>query len=1186
MRLRILLCFILLGSFSLFAQQDRGTLTGTVSDPAGAVVASVKVTITNTATNATYETATNNAGQFTMPNLPVGPYRIQYEAAGFRQLVRDGINLGIAQVIRADAVLQLGSTTESIEVTAEVPLLQTDTPEVGTSLDNRRVVDMPLGFSGGRYAENFAYRLTPGVAGNNWTSRINGSPAFAKEVVLDGASATIYIGGHMGESSPSMEALEEFRVQTSGMSAEFGRTGGGIFNFVMKSGTNQVHGSAMGQIHNEWMDANTFANNYFGRPRQLDRRHNYAFSGGGPLYIPKVYDGRNKTFFYLSYERYNEAYAGGGSPTVTAPLPEFWNGDLSRLLTNERIGTDALGRPVLRGTIYDPRTTRFVDGQLVRDPFPNNQIPASMISNVARNLGNIFTRHYNPTVTDGTGQIALLNNAFFPIANQAGFTQDQLSVKMDQQVSSAHRINGSYVWVDRPRYLLDQGGVWDFNDRFGGPLSRLRLQQVESWYGRMAWNWVASPTIMNHMQLGFNRQRNPSTSVHTGINGVEALGLRGYDRTYNFPQISFGNNDRVNFPLLGYQANNLLAAQNFQFINTLSWIKNRHSMRMGIDWRRSYMRSRDNAGPGAINFSQAQTGLPGFNQTGHGFASMLLGDVASSSVLIDTPTGSRYLSMAMFFQDDFRVSRTLTLNLGVRWDYQPLPVEHYNRYPNWNPTLVDPLWGFPGAMEYASESRRNFADSSRRHFSPRFGFAWQAADKLAIRGAYGIFFHGRSPNGWSGNPWGNKIGFQSINQVNSPTGYGPAFNWDNGYPGVVQAIAPTPSLAAPPVNAWGPVNWDPAGGRVGYTQQWNFNIQRELPGNLVFDIGYVGSKSTATQANELRQLNQLDPRHLAIGDPLAVWINNDASVPAAIRAAGGRYPYGDLGEWIPAWQTLAPFPHLIYWSNIYSAFSPLGFGTYHALQVQVNKRFSSGLQFLSNYTFSRTMDNLDSAFGDTWGMNAGRPMNYYDLSLDKSVSQSDRTHWIKIGGSYDLPLGRGRRFGNDLHRAANFAVGGWTIQYIGNYSSGEPVGFTGTPTAAGNFQTQRAMLVNPEGRPLSLNWNRSNLDFSRISTPGHGAHRYFDTSLLRNPDRFERGTSAFRYSQLRMPWYYGTDFSLQKNFFPAEGVRIQFRVESLNALNMRRINGVNTSAASPLFGQVTSISNDRRQFQFGIRADW
>jgi hypothetical protein len=1088
-----------------------------------------------------------------------------------------------------DATLQLGSTTETVEVVAETPLLQTETPEVGTVLTNRTVIDLPLGFSGGRYAENFAYKLTPGVAGNNWESRINGAPAFSKEVVLDGASATIYIGGSFVESSPSMEALAEFKVQTSGMSAEFGRTGGGIFNFVMKSGTNEIHGSAMGQIHNEWMDANSFANNYFGRPKRLDRRHNWALSSGGPLWLPKLYNGKNRTFFYVAYERYKESFGGGGSPTVTLPLPEWWDGDLSRYLTSQAIGLDAAGRSVLRGAIYDPATTRFEGGRMVRDVFANNIIPRSRISQVSQRLGDIMKKHYLPQVKEPNGQFALINNAFFPVSNQAGFLQNQFSVKGDQYAARAHKLAGSFVYVDRPRNLLDQGGVWDFNDPFGGPLSRARLQHVRSWYGRASHDWTIGPTLLNHFNLAYNRQRNPSTSRHVSEAGGQILGIKGINQTSNYPEIAITGGDRVNFPLLGYQANDFGAGQGYNLINTLSWVKARHSMRFGVDYRLNYLNWRNNAGPGRFNFGADVTGIPGFNQTGHPFASMLLGLVNSASVNINTPTGSEFTNLALFFQDDFKVTSRLTLNLGLRWDYQPQGVEKYDRLHNFNPNLIDPQTGLRGAVEFAGQGqgrngRRNFFDNQYNDFAPRVGLAYQLTQKLVTRAGYGIFYHGRNPNGWSGVPWGNTAGFQQINVVNQPSPNTAAFRWDDGYPGQVRDLPRDPSLAN---NTWGPVSWDPDGGRVGYTQQWNLNFQYELPGQMVIDLGYVGSKSTGTQANELRQLLQVRPEVLALGDILGQWVDRQEAIPAAAVAMGARYPFKTPGEFVPVQQTLQPFPQVPYWSAIYSWNSPLGFGTYHALQAQLNKRYSNGLEFLSNYTFSKTIDNLNSAFGDTWGMNAGRPMDYYNLQLDKSPSAFDRNHWVKAGASYEVPFGRGRRFGGNTSRGLDFALGGWTLQYIGNYSSGQPLGFGGTGTPNANFATQRAMIINPDGKPLRAgSFDSSNFDMSRVSTAGTAAHRYVDVTLVQDPARYTRGNSAYRYSQLRGFAFYSDDFALQKNFKPMEGMRVQFRGEFLNLFNRHRFSTINTNPANPLFGQITGVSDDRRQIQFGIRADW
>ena len=1190
MALRSVILVAIAMSSVAFAQQDRATVTGNVRDPSGAIASGVRVKVVNAETNASYESATNEAGQYTVPNLPVGEYKLAFQGTGLKTLVWESVMLSVAQVVRIDAQMQLGAVSESVEVRAEAGLLQTDTPEVSTGFSSRAMIDLPLDFSGGRYAENFAYLLIPGVSGNNYESRINGSAAFSKAVVLDGADATIYIGGHFGESTPSLEAFSEFKVQTSGVSAEYGRTGGGIFNFVMKSGTNRVHGSAVGFLHNEWMDANSFVNNYYGNPRQRDRRHDWGGSFGGPVYLPKIYNGKDKTFFYVAYERYQESSAGGGSPTVTVPLNEFWSGNLSRLLTTQVIGQDALGRNIYAGAIYNPATTRIVDGQMVRDPFPGNIISPGLISGPAKLLGAIFTKDYSPTVKGADGQVALLNNSFFPVSNQATFTQNQFSIKLDHSPSLLHKINGSFVYVDRPRVLLDQGGVWDFNDPSGGPLSRSRLQWVRSWYGRLAYDWTISPSLLNHLQLGFNRQRNPSLSTHLGEDGVAALGLQGLAKNYNYPEINFGANYLVNYPTLGFQTNDFGAGQNFQIVDTVTWIKNRHSIRAGVDWRRSYLRWRTNNGPAEIDFSQAQTGLEGFTQTGNGFASMLLGQVATASVPAGTPTGSRFLNFAVFLQDDFKVSSRLTLNLGVRWDYQPLPVEQYNRLSNWNPSLIDPAWGLPGALEFASADRRTFEPNHYRDFSPRFGFAYQLTGKTVIRGGYGIYYLGRNANGWSGVPWGQTAGFGQEDRVTSEIDYQAAWNWSNPYPGVVRNLPQNPSLASGSPGVWGIVSYDPDAGKNGYVQQWNFNVQRELPQQIILDIGYNGSKSTGIQANDLRRLNQLDPKYLVLGDALGVGVTSQAEVPASVAAAGGKYPFGTSGIWVPAYQTLLPYPQIMAWNQIMSAFTPLGFSTYHALQVQLNRRFASGLGFMWNYTFSKSISNVHSAFGDTYGANAALSANYYDLAAAKSISDADRTHTFKIAAQYELPFGKGRKFGSNSKAPVDFVLGGWSIQYIGNYTSGWPLGITGSPTPNSNFSTNPGYTENPNGAPLTVGWDSSHIDMSRIDQPSV-ANQYINTSVFVDPitiGRYQRGNTSYLLSQLRGPWELSEDFSLQKNFHPMESLRLQLRADALNAFNRTLWGNIETNAASPLFGQVTGESDwfSPRKIQFGVRADW
>jgi hypothetical protein len=864
---------------------------------------------------------------------------------------------------------------------------------------------------------------------------------------------------------------------------------------------------------------------------------------------------------------------------------------MASYLTNQQLGVDAAGNPVYRGAIYDYASQRDAGGgKYVRNMFPGNIIPQSRISKVSQNLAAIMKKHYMPQVKGPDGQYQLLNNAFFPVSNQAGFNQKQFSTKSDFQINSNQRLSGSFTWVDRPRVLLDQGGVWDFNDPEGGPLSRARTQWVSSHYIRMAHDWTVTPTMLNHVVGAFGRQLNPSTSKHVDEPGAQILGIKNIVQNSNYPQIGGLTGDRVGFPTLGYQANDVLAGNAYQITDTLTWLKGNHSLKFGFDWRWNGLNARNNAGPAQFNYGQAITGAQGFNQTGHGFASMLLGGFSNASVTMDVPVGSQFPMYSWFVQDDWKVNRKLMVNIGMRWDYQTQGTEKYDRLHNFNPSLTDPNYGMPGAVEFAGQGtgrngkRMFYSNSLNSTWGPRAGFAYQVMQKMTLRGGYGLYYSPRIPNGWSGVPWGNKAGFTATNTQNPTGGDLPAGNWDDGYNGKIVRAELDPSLA---YSVWGPVSWDPDGGRVGYTQQWNFNLQYELPGQMVFDLGYVGTKSTALQANELRKMNQIPTSALALGDTLGVWINDDASIPAAAKAMGARYPYKTKGEWIPTWQTLTPHPTVIYWSDLYSWNSPLGFSNYQALQVQLNKRYGQGLQWLANYTWSKTLDNMGSVFGDSWGMNGGRPADFYNMALEKSISDFDRTHYVKIGASYDLPVGRKKHFGSDMNKALDFVVGGWTLQYIGNYSSGEPMGFGATGTPNANFATNRAIINNPNGESLkSSSFDQSKFDMSNLSTGGYAAHRYINTTLVKDPPRYVRGNASRRHSGLRNFAYYSDDASVQKNFYPVERVKVQFRAEFLNMFNRHRFSGINTSPSSPLFGQITGVSDDRRQIQFGIRADF
>ena len=393
-------------SLPLCAQVNRGALTGAITDPSGAVIPNVSVVALNTETGVRYTTTSNDVGQYLHPNLPAGVYQLSFEAAAFHRLERQGIRLSATEVVRVDVSLEVGATSEVVRVNADVPRIRTDTPEVSTTISNKDMVDIPFNFGFGRLMENFTYKVVPGVQGNRFTNNVNGGIYFSRDSLLDGASMTTNQQGNSVNSGVSMEAVAEMKVMTSGISAEFGRAQGAVYNYVMKSGTNEIHGSAYGSIQNEALNANDFASNARGLPRALSRKHNYAFSGGAPVYLPKIYNGRNKTFFYVALEKYEDRSFAFGSPNRTAPLPEFYQGDFSRLLGVNTGQTDGLGNPIARGAIYDPSTfSQLPSGRWVGQMFPGNKIPVARFSQVSRNLNDLVTKSYLPTVRDSSGQI-------------------------------------------------------------------------------------------------------------------------------------------------------------------------------------------------------------------------------------------------------------------------------------------------------------------------------------------------------------------------------------------------------------------------------------------------------------------------------------------------------------------------------------------------------------------------------------------------------------------------------------------------------------------------------------------------------------------------------------------------------------------------------------------------------------
>ena len=1177
--MRLLSFFLLAGA--AFAQVDRGTFTGTVSDTSGGLVPNARITIRNTATGAVADVATNEAGQYARPNLPIGPYQITVDADGFKKFVRSELNLGVAETLRVDVQLTVGSTSETVEVSAELPKVNTDSPMVGTSLSTKSLTTLPLSFSGGRTAEAFAYLITPGVSGGTFENHVNGSASFAIETIVDGASTTVNQGGNFSPMSVSVEALQEVKFQTGGMSAEFGRTQSGVFNYVMKSGTNLVHGSLYGGVRNEALNANTFADKARGVSRAQDRKINYAASVGGPVWIPKIYDGRNRTFFFYSHERYRERNYGFGSPSRNAPQPEFYQGDFARLLGPVTTFRDALDRQVARGAIYDPTTFRqLANGRWIGDAFPGNRIPVSRFSQVARNVNSIAVKHYLPTIRDANGQIPLINNQVFPISGNPELDHFQNSVKADHLINSNHKLALSWNYKFAPRLILDAGGLWDTNDIYGGPLAKARRRPDDGGFARLNYDWTVSPRILNNLNYSFNSRGNPEKVLEAEVDGAAALGIKGLS-SRGYPAINWGGGPFVSLESPGFMNDSFRADTGFGLSDTVSFSRGRHFFKAGADMRWNQQNRRQSPA-GSFTFAARGTAIPteafSGTQIGYSFASYLLGIVDSAGWSDPVGLGGRRRYFATFIQDDFKVNSRLTLNLGMRWEYQPPLFEVADRLSSWNPKTVDPRSGLAGGYDFAGSckectGRRYFGKRSFKDFGPRLGFAWRATDNWVLRGAYGIMYEGDPPNGYNAVPLGKPTSVAwggTYRLASDPvTPWAGIFNWDNGFP--TNRFDPAGYDVS-----WGngtrPGTIDDRYGQTPYIQNWSFNVQRQLPGRFVLDAGYLANKGTRLRVGELSRVNQLPTSALT---QYGARLNNQIRNETDARNNGIRYPFPGFAGTVAG--ALREFPQVQGTQTIQNYGAPLGFSTYHAFQLTMNREFSKGLSLYANYVFSKTMSNVDSSLiGDNDG-----PLDYYNLGLEKTIAEYDIPHMFKAYASYDLPVGRGKKFLGTAPRAVDAVIGGWSFSTILNYFSGTPMQFSASGAGGGwNGATNRANVA--AGALVIGGFDRSKFELSSAQSPNN---RYLDRTKFADALPLTLGTGAKRYSQARGFGTINENLVLTKSQPVTEKVRLQLRAEFLNAFNRPQLGGISTSVTNINFGQVTTVSGNR-QVQLSVRIEF
>ena len=1163
-RITLISLVLLLCTGLLWAQSDRGSITGTVKDATGAVIPNARVTATNVDTGVQTTATSNGLGLYTVLNLPIGKYNLAFSKEGFKSFERKGVTLGVGQVAEIDASLEIGAVGETITVTEEAPVLETQTSQTGTRIKGSVLSDLPLTVTGGRGLDTYALAAVPGVEGNGWETHIAGSAAFTKEVTIDGTSAVMQIGGHIAESSPSMEAIQEFQVETAGQRASDGRSGGGVYQYTLKSGTNSFHGSAFGFMHNEVLNANTWWNNFEGKERPVDRQFDYGFSAGGPIV-------KNKTFYFGAYERYQQERFVLAAPNATVPIPAFLNGDFGALLDrSEVLGTDAVGNTIYKGAIFDPANPGRV--------FVNNIIPTDRLSSVSQKVADIYRQQYAPT-TPGLS----LNNSRVR-ENDPWFHQDQITFKIDHNLSEKNRLSGSYIHTRRPRTLVDQGGIWAAGTQDGGPLAASRLHFVRTHAIRLSDSHTVSNNVLNVATVTFNRFYNPNTARSAESNDwPKALGFQNYGAD-NFPRITFGDGTNgVDIDDIGMALNNFYVSNVFIVNDNVTWVKGRHTIKFGGEFRAMQMNSHGDNGVLTFNFNKSHTGAPTTpyqDRVGFGFASFMLGAVDSASVSTGKQLYGRRKTLSLYVQDDFKVTDRLTLNLDLRWEFNGRYHEKNGSWANFNVDKINPTYGVPGVVEFAKDGSDSFEKNQYwTNFAPLVGAAYRLTDKLVVRGSLGLFYTPINLNYWSGVPYGFAPGYGVDNRVLSTTNFTPAFDWDSGYPG--QAV---PSVKDPNYTQWGMVSVDPRALDPGRTLQWNLGTQYELSKDMRLDVTYLGNRGYHLQSGTVRA-NQPNPAAFeALAKAGTIW--NWVSDPASAAAAGVKYPYPGYSFF--AWGAILPYPQVAStWGPIFYVGSPLGNSSYEALQINLSKRAARGLSTNVSYSISKAKGNVWSGWQETWWQ--GPLQNVYNLKEEAdTVMPYDRTHIFKGYAAWDLPLGKGRALFSDAGRVLNAVVSGWTVSGTFRYESGQPLRVTGGEWYPGfsNVYADWDMRGDYNRKFEGGEFN----PHAAAANSAVPANQYFNTSNFRKPEYGKLGNAPGYISKLRGFGGAYEDIGIMKYFYFGQDSRysLQFRMEMLNAFNRHYFADPNTDINSPMFGQVTGIQSwsKPREGQIGIRFRW
>lgn len=1138
----VLLLFVL-GSPPRLRSQALSAMTGTVTDVTGAVISGAKVTVTNDATGVAKTVTSNSSGSFQITDLIPGTYTVKVELSGFQSAVYSNIGVEVGRIATVNAVLQPGSTSQTVEVKASLIALDTEQPQQGTTLEPELEAAVPYdditGFARGRQIDQYIF-LAPGVTGGTFSHRIDGGVDFQNEVLFNGVVAVqSETQGFQTHINPPFEMVNQFRVLRDTFSAQYGLAQGAV-NYQFASGTNTFHGDGFEILRNDFFDA-AGINNAGVVP--VDKEHNYGFSVGGPII-------KNRTFFHVSSEWYHNNATQ--LALMTVPTPAEKTGDFSGYL-------DSSGHVI---PIWNPvNSTCTAGGNRPGTPFIGNIIPASCISPLSASI--------IPDIPDPTlpGQV---NNLTSQITSSP-FRQTSWGYSIDHNITQTQTIHFS-EWRDSYNYIAVDNNAYF---AVGSLLSGAKTEPQLGTGFFLTYSNTITPHLVMTIGAGWMGEINDEYNAQLG----PKYAFGGVAGSTNLPRIEFNNSpiDINNFGAgNGGETFSINRKLGLSLDNNWLWVKGKHTFNIGVEFRRAYQDDHEcQRCGGDFQFSGYTTADPSaLGTTGSSFASFLLGDVDSAVRYFSPELKLRNFDASPYIQDDIKLTPKLTLDVGLRWDIMVPFTEESNNFAFFDANIPNPAAGgrlgaitkfgnCPGCTGY------DRAPINWKHFGPRLGFAYEVNNKTVVQGGFSVNWL----NGGTYEFGTNKVAVNYGNVLNgsfncpSLSSNIPCYgSWDTR---ILPALGPIPF--SPGIGVGSTVfAFDPKDSNLSpYLLAWNVGIQREMPFNSFLTVAYVANRGDRLPS-ALNPIDQMPDQFLSFGSLLG------QPYATAGPAAGIPLPYPQFLAQQPnasVLQALRPYPQ---YTDIQNDFDYNGSSFYNSLQVQYEKRFSQGLSFLTTYTLSRMMSNTNSGF-TVFG---ARPLDKNNQKAEWTVDNNDQTHLINIAATYELPIGPGKQYLNSRGVMGQI-LGGWQISGVAQYATGTPLGtYNGDSVGA---------AVGAPGDPLGNGGNRANYN---PSVPLNLNYDYvyfglpvFNTAAFSNPGLYVPGNSPRVIGALRNPWFLNENIALAKKFNFTERIQAELRMEFFNIFNRVVFNGPDVGSFTDTnFGFWTGgQSNTQRQGQAQFR---